>query len=186
MQHETKHAGGAPELRLVDRSELCPLCGAQECPPQCPSQEWPPPLDARLILTRCLIGLVCFFALAAMVVPVYGLKLGLALTAFACALLYATLRLSEVPEGQGRVDSKGQRHEEVRAHFASEPHLIFMPSVDGSMAHQVCSDRCEAKLRATPDFSCFFDGCQCECCACGRCSDPAQCGSTGKGYVWHQ
>lgn len=85
-------------LRLIDRSEACPLCGSAEgCAVSCPSQEWPPKVDGRLLATRILVGIVFFLLIATAVTPSYGWQLGLSLSALACTLVYAVLRAAEEP-----------------------------------------------------------------------------------------
>ena len=77
--------------------------------------------------------------------------------------------------------------ERIQAHFASTPKLIRVPGHAGveAYSHAACADDCADLLRSHPDFDCFDDGCQMECCGCGRCCDPARCADTGKGYSWH-
>jgi hypothetical protein len=83
-------------------------------------------------------------------------------------------------------------HEQIRAHFASEPQNIILDEeaneveIGGTGLHRVCGQDCVDVFRRTPDFSCFHDGCEYECCGCGRCCAPDKCSETGKGHVWHQ
>lgn len=51
--------------------------------------------------------------------------------------------------------------------------------------HITCSNECKEVLDKNPDFDCFDDGCEYECCACGACSNIEKCPETGKGLVWH-
>lgn len=83
-----------------------------------------------------------------------------------------------------------QHHEEIRAHFASEPQNILI-ALDGTRVedkgmHRVCGGDCIDLFKRSPEFACFHDGCAYECCGCGRCCAPDKCDDTGKGYVWHQ
>lgn len=50
--------------------------------------------------------------------------------------------------------------------------------------HIACSQPCADRVR-NPDFSCFSDGCEFECCGCGACCDLKLCSETGKGHPWH-
>jgi hypothetical protein len=90
------------------------------------------------------------------------------------------------PEGTPRDDDG---NEEIRAHFASEP-LNILIAQDGTRVedrglHRVCGQDCIDLFARAPEFNCFDDGCEYECCGCGRCCAPAQCSATGKGYVCH-
>lgn len=97
-------------MRLVDRSTLCPFCGTSPCPDACPVNEWPRRVDARLLFTRILLGLGLLLALTAMCAPKFGLSLGLSLSGLACCLVYATLRVAEKPgESEGRVTGRRNR-----------------------------------------------------------------------------
>lgn len=81
-------------------------------------------------------------------------------------------------------------HEQIRAHFANKPLNILLDDraeiVGDKGAHRVCGADCIQTFKATPDFGCFHDGCEYECCGCGRCCAPDKCSATGKGYSWHQ
>lgn len=77
--------------------EVCPICGTFPHASVCPLDEWPRRMTPRLLATRVLVGLVCFFLLTAVAAPSYGWQLALVLSALACTLLYATLRFTEQP-----------------------------------------------------------------------------------------
>jgi hypothetical protein len=51
--------------------------------------------------------------------------------------------------------------------------------------HVFCSEDCLKILEHNPNFDCFHDGCSFECCACGSCSNQAECPETGQGLTWH-
>lgn len=49
------------KLRLVDRSETCPLCGCSDgCVSSCPTQEWPRRMDGSLLLVRVMLAVAIF------------------------------------------------------------------------------------------------------------------------------
>jgi hypothetical protein len=100
-------------VRLIDRSETCPLCGcADGCVSSCPRMEWPRKMDSALLLVRAMLTLA-IFAGAFVFYRGTPLPVWLALppALILAALFVAVLLLVEAApsKGPGRVVSRGRR-----------------------------------------------------------------------------